>query len=67
MSDDKIAILSLRDINEAVKLRLYEKSPRSGQIPFNDRMELCKHAADLNIVEYLENKLKQYLPGDRSL
>jgi hypothetical protein len=38
MPDDKIAFLSLRDINEAVRLRLHEKFLRSEQISFNERV-----------------------------
>jgi len=67
--DDKIAflaaILNLRDINEVARLKLYEKFLRSEHIPFNDKMELCKHAADLNLAKYLKNKLKPYLPDDQ--
>jgi|GEM_PF-2677690 len=66
--DDKIAflaaILILRDVSENFRLRLYERFLRSERIPLSIRVELCNQAADLNIVEYLKDKLKPYLPGD---
>jgi hypothetical protein len=66
-ADDKIyflaAILMLRDIRESVRLRIYESFLRSDHIPFTNRLELCRNAADSNTLQYFLERLKPYLPA----
>jgi hypothetical protein len=66
-ADEKIcflaAVLKLRDINENMRLRLYEKFLRSDHIPFSHRLELCRNAVDSNTLQYFLDKLKPYMPA----
>jgi hypothetical protein len=69
--DEKIcflaAVLKLRDIKENVRLRIYEKFLRSDYIPFSDRLELCRNAADSNTLQYFLERLKPYMPAELSI
>ena len=56
------AVLSLRNISPNFKLKLYERFLRDEGIHLAIRKELCLHAADAEIADYLRGRLGPYLP-----